>query len=285
MSRKPLTIKQIERKLKEGFGTGQGIYYKPFLSVQDIASSTLVTRIRGLKIQRVYHLFSFLEVACFHIFDACKWIIDIREQVPLTTLNHTLYIANKLHIIHPGLYKGGKTPQMMTTDFLVDVLLDGEVRLVAVCVKPAAFLLDKRVREKLEIERFYWLERGIEWRIVTEKDIPMALIRNLQWLYSIRNWFSEKAPYHQDIIMSVERLLLEKLNDSVSPLSITALNVDQKLRYKPGTTLEIFRYLVAKGFWKVDMLTPIDTAKPIRVIKCMECVSEAGESDVNSYCG
>jgi hypothetical protein len=283
MSRKPLTIKQIDRKLAAGFGSGQGMDYKPFLIVQNVASSTLVTRIRGLKIRRVYHLFSFLEVACFHIFDACKWIVDIREQVPLTTLNHTLYIANKLHIVHPGLYKGGKTPQMMTTDFLVDVLLDGEVRLIAICVKPSALLGDKRVKEKLELERFYWLEMGIEWRIVTEKDIPMALVRNLQWLYSTRNWFNEKALYHPDTIMSVEMLLLEKLNDSVSPLSITALNVDQKLRYKPGTTLEIFRYLVAQGYWKVDMLTPIDTAKPIRVTKCMEY--EVGESDGHRYCG
>ncbi|MDR7867739.1 MAG: hypothetical protein RIN56_13075 [Sporomusaceae bacterium] len=112
---------QIEKKLAAGFGTGQGIDYKSFLTVQNVASSTLVTRIRGLTIPRVYHLFSFLEVACFHILDACKWIIDIREQVPLLTLSHTLYIANKLHIIHPGLYKGGKTPQMMTSDFLIDV--------------------------------------------------------------------------------------------------------------------------------------------------------------------
>lgn len=152
-------------------------------------------------------------------------------------------------------------------------------------MKPSKFLIDKRVKEKLEIERFYWLERGIEWRIVTEKDIPMALVQNLQWLYSTRNWFNDKAPYHPDIIMPVERILLERLNDSISPLSITALNVDQKLRYKPGTTLEIFRYLIAMGFWKVDMLNPINTAKPIRVTKCMEYLSEAGESDAHRDCG
>ncbi|HML31961.1 TnsA endonuclease N-terminal domain-containing protein [Sporomusa sphaeroides] len=283
MKRKLLTLQQIEKKLSAGYGSGRGINYKPFIKVQNIASSTTVSRIRGLKVKRIYHLFSFLEVACFYIMDSKKLVLDIREQVPLITLSSTLEIATRLKIVHPGLYRGGKNPQMMTTDFLVDVMEEGRLRLVALCVKPSGLLSDKRVKEKLEIERFYWLERGIDWRIVTEKEIPLDLIKNLQWLYSARNWYSVEPPYQAELITYVEQPLIEALKNNL-PFSIIALAMDKKLVLKPGTCLDVFRYLVALGYWKVDMLTFIDTAKPISVTQNMKFTVEGGEVGAGYSC-
>jgi hypothetical protein len=48
-------------------------------------------------------------------------------------------------------------------------------------VKPAAELDKARVLEKLEIERRYWQEQGIDWGIITEKDIQSVLVRNIAW--------------------------------------------------------------------------------------------------------
>ena len=38
----------------------------------------------------------------------------------------------------------------------------------------------KRVLEKFSIECQYWKEKGIDWKIVTEKDIQWDKARNLQ---------------------------------------------------------------------------------------------------------
>ena len=73
----------------------------------------------------------------------------------------------------------------MTTDFLITV--DGGY--VARTVKPKTELQKLRVREKLEIERRYWLKRNVEWRIITEDEIPNTKIRNIEWLCG-RNDFS-----------------------------------------------------------------------------------------------
>ena len=70
----------------------------------------------------------------------------------------------------------------MSTDFLVDVVRDGKVVTGAIAVKPAEELDKPRTIEKLQIERQYWADQGIDWRIVTERDVSPVLTRNLEWL-------------------------------------------------------------------------------------------------------
>ena len=42
--------------------------------------------------------------------------------------------------------------------------------------------LDKtRVIEKLEIERRYWQQKDVPWKIITELDISKAVFQNIQW--------------------------------------------------------------------------------------------------------
>src|SRR5712692_6447858 len=83
----------IERRIKEGRGQGRGKDYKPWLTVQDVPSIGLATRILGWKTGRVHHLFSKLELADFLTEDWAKQVVDIREQYPLLPLSETLSIA------------------------------------------------------------------------------------------------------------------------------------------------------------------------------------------------
>ena len=65
---------------------------------------------------------------------------------------------------------------IMTSDFLI-VLDDG--RWVVRTIKEASELGDERVLQKLEIERVYWLEQGVDWGIVIAEDIPLDLVANI----------------------------------------------------------------------------------------------------------
>lgn len=47
-----------ENKLKKGIGQGHGKDYKPWLTVRDVPSQGLSTRVRGWKTGRVHHFLS-----------------------------------------------------------------------------------------------------------------------------------------------------------------------------------------------------------------------------------
>jgi len=43
-------------------------------------------------------------------------------------------------------------------------------------------LNDERVVEKFEIEKCYWEQQGVDWEIVTKKELPITFISNLKFL-------------------------------------------------------------------------------------------------------
>lgn len=59
---------------------------------------------------------------------------------------------------HPT-YPSGSMPVVMTTDILLDVVVDGRPMLAARAIKPAADLDDARILEKLEIDQIRQAER------------------------------------------------------------------------------------------------------------------------------
>lgn len=59
----------------------------------------------------------------------------------------------------------------MTTDFLMTVRQDNEIKYLARTIKPSGELYDERVIKKFEIEREYWLDHGVDWGIVTDISI------------------------------------------------------------------------------------------------------------------
>lgn len=113
---KGLTQAQIDRRLKDGRGQGQGSDYKPFIYTRDVSSLGRSHRLPGSKTRRLHHLLSDLELAIFLTLDRSPHVTDIREQFPMR-VEDTVRIAEELGLPH-GCYKG--TPQVLTSDFLVD---------------------------------------------------------------------------------------------------------------------------------------------------------------------
>lgn len=232
-----------QRYLNEGRGQGEGADYKPWITIHDFPSNGVVSRILGRKTHRIHHLLSRNESNFFYILDDSPNITDIREQFPLR-LSETLDIARDLGITHP--HSNG-FPFVMTTDFL----LTTPQGLAARTVKPSKELLKPRVREKFEIERIYWTTRGIDWKIVTEHEIPVQRAINLKWLYG-GTQLAEHVPDPQKKLRLQELFLLLYEDDSV-PFREVLAQTEQVGNQPPGTGIIIFKSLLQEGKLHVDM--------------------------------
>lgn len=261
------SLKTIERRIKEGRGKGEFSNYKPWLTIHDVPSHGVVTRIRGWKSGRLHHLFSEnYELAHFYQMEWESKVIDIREQYPLLPLEKTLFIAEKLGIKHP---RDPKTqyPIVMTTDMLLTVKNGSDCRFIAHTIKPIS-KLNKRVIEKFQIEKEYFKDLGIEWALITENEINYELVKNMEWIHSARFIDDLNEPITYDLIMEVQPMLYSELIKGDKPLAKVTLEMDIKLGLPKGTCIQIVRYLIANRFWEVDMTKKIQPAlNPIKIGK------------------
>ncbi len=257
---------RIARFLKEGRGDGAGSSYKPWLTIQDVPSSGRSHRLRGWKTGRVHHLLSDIECGLFYLFDWSDSVRDIREQFPLDR-QVTQRIANQLGIKHPT-DTSTKTPVVMTTDFVIDIVRDGRFVTLARAVKPADLLGTPRTIEKLEIERRYWVERGVDWGIVTEQDIPQTIVRNIAWVHNFRSMDDLNQPYHG--YFSEKAALVRREIDGWAadqPLRHFCGAMDIQFAMSAGTSLMLVRHLLATKAITCDLSTPFDDTTLLRCFR------------------
>jgi hypothetical protein len=255
--------RSIERRLAEGRGQGREADYKPWIEIHDLASHGQANRVKSPLHGRTCHLLSQLETDWFYSFHALPGIKDIREQYPLLELEETLAIADQLGIVHPTDPKS-QEPCVASTDFLLTIR-DGfrEVE-TAIAIKPAADLASGRVLEKLEIERVYWSARKIDWRILTEKELPRALVKNMRWLFPHLD-LPSSGEFTLEVIHRVRSLMEPEVADGSRSLVAIATACDDRLGLMPGASLFVARHLIGIGTWAVDLLVEIDPRKPIQL--------------------
>lgn len=252
-----------ESKLKKGRGQGHGQSYTPFLYTREVPSLGKSTRIKGWKTERPHHFLSDIENNYFLTLEWSQRIVDIREQFPLPQ-DATQKIAERLSIRHPHIPKTGEDT-VMTTDFLIDVEDDGDIRMVARTVKYASDLNDARTVEKLEIERTYWTEQGVDWGIVTEFEIPKSLAHNADWLHS--STAPEDAPGFDPTYIAYleDQLFSEIITAPDNSLAKACLSIDARFGLKGGASLWVAKHLIATRQWEVDMMVKIDPSRPLIV--------------------
>lgn len=260
--------KTIINRIKQGRGSGDLGNYKPWLFIQDVPSKGLATRIKGLKTGRVHHLLSKLELNCFLCLDWSEKVFDIKEQFPLY-LPETLAISKELNIKHPKVPKTGENI-VMTTDFLVTSHNSLIPKDIAISVKYSKDLNNLRTINKLEIERFYWHRRNIEWRIITEHQINPILVNNIAWIHP----YIQISSFIDPIQIEKAKLFLdESIQKTDLPLRKITNFCDEYFSFETGTSLAIVRHLIAIRYWSVDMTQPIQPAKILPVI---DGISEGG---------
>lgn len=239
--------KDIIRRLeKEKRGQGFGKYYNPFLTVRDVPSKGRVHRRPALTHGRVVHLLSDLELSAFLLFDWSDSVTDIREQMPLDP-ERTLGIAKRIGIKHP-MAKG--VNQVMTTDLLLDLMVDGKHVTRAVSLKYRDELEDTRVIEKQEIERRYWEGEQVPWFYITENEIPQTLVQNIRWVVPHIHSFDLDDGTRKQTFDRVLRGLELIPTDKVA---IVMKQLDIQESMITGSHLQYLRHLLAQNAFSWDM--------------------------------
>lgn len=245
------TSRTYHRRLKEGRGSGTLQEYKPWITIHDLASKGYVSRVMGLTTGRIHHLLSRNETAFFFILDASDKVKDIREQFPLLDVKETVAIAESAGIRHPR-DPQSRYPYVLTSDFVITT----ESGICVRSVKGSSELSKLRVREKLEIERRYWTERGADWKIVTEEQIDYQKARNLEWIRK-----SVSLPEMLPAGVSLEDILacfLERYRKTVLPVCEVARLTEEEFRLDAGKGLLVYQYLIMKKVVEADLSLPMD---------------------------
>lgn len=241
---------QFAKWIKEGRGQGLNFGYKPWLTVRDLPSLGRVHRVFGHKSKRTHHLLSDLELSVFLMLEWHNDITQIREQFPLER-DTTRQLAEATGIKHPSV---AGSDQYMSSDFLVDSVNESEPKFV-LQAKYAAALQDSRTVEKLELERRYWQEKEVPWYLITEKDIPAVVTKNINWLYPAQR-------IEEDAELELQQIEFYAHHFAKSPnKAIVAIckELDAAYDLPLGESLYEVRQLLAKRYFTFDIF--ISTTK------------------------
>ncbi|WP_054025278.1 heteromeric transposase endonuclease subunit TnsA [Bacillus sp. FJAT-28004] len=270
--KREITEAKIDRFIREGRGQGTGKDYLPWLRIQDVPSDGRATRGVGWTTGRRHELLSDIERDYCYLLDYSDNVSDIREQFPLLPLEETKLIAEKIGVKHPADPKTG-VDIVMTTDFLITY----KDKHYARTLKPFSELENERTIAKFEIERVYWEERHVDWGIITDQDLPDVLIRNIEWIHK---------EYHNDdvfelggfVITNLQRMLSTRLN-SGEAISRACSFCDEQLGLELGTSLALFRHLLARKIWSVDMnerIIPTNAVRDFMINAAVEKLAKGG---------
>jgi len=229
--------KTFNRYIAEGRGQGTLESYRPWIRIQDFASRGIVSRIKSSKTNRIIHLLSKNELYYFYLLEWADNVLDIREQFPLLDVEMTTSIAKNIGVKHPTDNESG-FPYVLTCDFLITM----NDRTIARTIKQSGELSNKRTLEKLEIERRYWKEKGVNWGIVTEQEILIQKAKNIEWIY----WADNVSDLCMDAVGLDEVCseIQEEFFCSESPITDITTRIEHRYRLEPGTVLRLFKYLV-----------------------------------------
>ena len=267
------TKSKLEKYIKEGRGIGEGRNYKPWTTVYDYSSYGRSTRILGYKTKRVHHLNSDLMTNYFYLMEWDNRVIDIRETYPLIDAAEILSSFDDLRF---DLFKDKVSgfQYILTTSFLLVIRENGKERMVARTLKMANDLNKSTVIEKIEIERRYWKSRGINWGIVTDKELPIERCKNIKWIHSSLWGYEDRGYKRDEVIQEAWRLIEFLCKDKKMTVRRAVYNFDDEYLLDEGTGLYLLKYAIAAKFISIDIDKKIDlnesTDKLITNINYME---------------
>lgn len=247
-SKKEFTEAKFAKWIKEGRGSGEHADYKPWLTVRDLPSLGRVHRVFGHKSKRTHHLLSDLELAAFLLLEWHSEVTQIREQFPLER-DSTRRLALEVGVKHPNI---AGVDQYMSSDFLVDTTDELEPRFVWQA-KYVSALGDARTVEKLVLEHRYWEEKEYPFYLVTEREIPPVVFKNIQWLYPAQRDDEEDMELSQQ---QIEFYAHHFENNPHKTIIAICKELDAAYHLPLGESLYEVRRLLAKRYFTFDIFIP-----------------------------
>lgn len=273
---------KLDRWIKEGRGQGEGENYKPWLTIQDFPSMGRVTRVFGWTTNRIHHFFSDTQLKYFYLLDWEERVIDIREHYPLIDLEVVLKNTSDLKL-DKFIDKKTKEPYILTTTFLITLLNpDGQKSFAARSIKYASELSKKTTIEKLEIERRYWTAKGINWGIVTNKDINDVRAKNIEWIHSAMT-SDDCNGLSRDEFDDLLDGLLYRLIDNQQNIREIISEFEKDYSLDAGAGLLLFKHLIAGKKIALDMDKPINLNESGSSLRLPETSGKGGHEVVKIY--
>lgn len=234
-----LSTKFVENYIKNRLWERNSSEYVPFLSVRSVPTKGKANRLIGWKTGREHHFLSKLEYAAFYYFDWNDEVIDIKEQYPLMPMEVLQNIAVEAGIEYPN-FNGN--PIVMTTDFLITTKINDKIVHYARTVKLSNDLSNERIIEKFEIERRFFKSKGINWGIITEKELSNVFSNNMEILHS-NKLINSQTILEKQYIFTMYKQLTEYIAKSASktmPLAYTLTQFSKDLNINISNANEIF---------------------------------------------
>ena len=251
----------IERRLKEGRGKGLKAAYKPLLEVHDLSSMGVSRRVPGIKTGRTHHLLSNVEYDFYLMLEWALDVVDIREQFPLDR-ELTRNLAMDLRICHPT-YPGTNVHTVMSVDFLVNRIRNGESTLVAFDIKRTEDAEDSRTIDKLELARATCQALEIPHHLIYHSELPQTKIRKIEWILGGQYVEGEVEPFKGYLDEHCARMLIDLANaEQRLPMNEYCSKYDERCGLQQGTGLRVARMLMQRREF-VPTLSQPDLAQAV----------------------
>ena len=265
---------KLKRYLAEGRGTGEGASYKPWLDTQSFPSDGRASRLLGIKTGRVHHFFSDTQRRYFLLQDWLdESITDIREHFPLIDLTKVLEDKEDLQLRK---YLDENEHYVLTTTFLISKRMpNGEIVEFARSIKYASNLEKKSTLESLEVQRLYWEKKGVDFGIVTNKELDMVQVKNIEWLNPIIS-----MNFKHESKSDIEMIIKSRYQTEEIPFNKLLEMVDADYGFEAGTAVQVFKSMVANRKAVIDFLHPINLRTKIEILFKEEAENDIGEPNL-----
>ncbi|KIY21419.1 MULTISPECIES: heteromeric transposase endonuclease subunit TnsA [Bacillales] len=257
---------KLQRYIKEGRGQGEFESYKGFIRVQDFGSVGRSSRLRTWRCNRIVHLLSDIETRFFYLTEFDDSILQVKEHVPLYDFEEVVGEQEDIDI-RKFKDKQSGFPYILTTTFLITVRgNDGNTYDVARSVKASHELERKAVIERFELIRRYFWKKGIDWALLTQKELPIVKAKNIEWIHPAR-FLEETTDFTKGDISYISGILLESLYKNKRPVREITSSVDSQLNLEAGSGLLLFKHLLTTKQIKIDMNKKIELNQSAEVLE------------------
>ncbi len=103
----------------------------------------------------------------------------------------------------------------------------------------------------------------MDWGIVTERDMPATIVKNIEILY--QSYFLPQFVDHERLTDTAQELTSMMREEPAISLANVAKSCDHRLGVKRGSSLQVAYYLIATRQWRIDISQPLDAAKPLQI--------------------
>lgn len=263
--------KKVLERIRKGYGKGELASYVPWIGVRDLASKGTSTRMWSFKTGRMMEFLSNIERDTFLIAEFRPDFIDYWEQFPLDRRNTGL-AAERLRFRHP-IYVGGRTPVVMTVDGVLTQRNGEGYKRQAIDCKHSSAADAKRTKEKLAIAKLTCVQLGLPHSIVTEKQVPRQVVKNILWVRSGVRKSGEREPVpgafdiwpmrmHRDIQSHIANA-----GQNAMPLNTYCKSFESQHLLPRGLGLRCMKLLMWQHLVDFDLSSPAPERLPLSALK------------------